>query len=152
MTVTNLLLCIAMALRHDIYSQGCPNSMRRQYLLQLGSNYMYICTCTYCCGHPLYLGSPFPNHLPPAQTSPTFCEMKAKITNIYTLPTHLLCNGFVFIADMGPTKDLGLRFHGLISDFLSSHPGYHVNPRRVNGSGVETLFGQLNHWRKSNRP
>ena len=36
-------------------------------------------------------------------------------------------------------------FRGLISDFLSSHPGYHVNPRRVNGSDVETLFGQLKH-------
>ena len=60
--------------------------------------------------------------------------------------------GLFLLQTWDPTKDLGLRFHGLISDFLSSHPGYHVNPRRVNGSGVETLFGQLNHWRKSNRP
>ena len=36
-------------------------------------------------------------------------------------------------------------FRGLISDFLSSHPGYHVNLQHVNGSGVETLFGQLKH-------
>ena len=36
-------------------------------------------------------------------------------------------------------------FRGLASDFLSSHPGHHINPRRVNGSGVETLFGQLKH-------
>ena len=36
-------------------------------------------------------------------------------------------------------------FRGLVVDFLSSHPGYHINPRRVNGSGVETLFGQLKH-------
>ncbi len=36
-------------------------------------------------------------------------------------------------------------FKGLVVDFLSSHPGHHVNPRRVNGSGVETLFGQLKH-------
>ena len=36
-------------------------------------------------------------------------------------------------------------FRGLCSDFLSSHPGHHVNPRRVNGSAVETLFGQLKH-------
>ena len=36
-------------------------------------------------------------------------------------------------------------FRGLVSDFLEAHPGYHVNPRRVNGSGVETLFGQLKH-------
>lgn len=34
-------------------------------------------------------------------------------------------------------------FQGLVVDFLSTHPGYHINPRRVNGSGVETLFGQL---------
>ena len=36
-------------------------------------------------------------------------------------------------------------FRGLVQDFLSTHPGYHVNPRRVNGSGIETLFGQLKH-------
>ena len=36
-------------------------------------------------------------------------------------------------------------FRGLVEDFLSSHPGDHINPRRVNGSGVETLFGQLKH-------
>ena len=36
-------------------------------------------------------------------------------------------------------------FKGLVEDFLSTHPGHHVNPRRVNGSGVETLFGQLKH-------
>ena len=36
-------------------------------------------------------------------------------------------------------------FRGLVVDFLTSHPGYHINPRRVNGSGVVTLFGQLKH-------
>ena len=36
-------------------------------------------------------------------------------------------------------------FRGLVVDFLSTHPGYHINPRCVNGSGVETLFGQLKH-------
>ena len=36
-------------------------------------------------------------------------------------------------------------FRGLVEDFLSSHPGHHINPRRVNESGVETLFGQLKH-------
>jgi len=36
-------------------------------------------------------------------------------------------------------------FRGLVLDFLSTHPGYHINPRRVNGSGVEALFGQLKH-------
>ena len=36
-------------------------------------------------------------------------------------------------------------FRDLVVDFLSTHPGYHINPRRVNGSGVETLFGQLKH-------
>ena len=36
-------------------------------------------------------------------------------------------------------------FRGLVEDFLTSHPGYHINPRRVNGSGVETLFGQIKH-------
>lgn len=33
-------------------------------------------------------------------------------------------------------------FKGLVNDFISSNPGYHINPRRVNGSAVETLFGQ----------
>ena len=36
-------------------------------------------------------------------------------------------------------------FHGLVVDFLAAHPGYHINPRRINGSGIETLFGQLKH-------
>ena len=36
-------------------------------------------------------------------------------------------------------------FRSLVKDFLASHPGHHINPRRVNGSGVETLFGQLKH-------
>lgn len=34
-------------------------------------------------------------------------------------------------------------FKGLVKDFLLRHPGYHINPRRVNGSAVETIFGQL---------
>ena len=34
-------------------------------------------------------------------------------------------------------------FRGLVTDFLSTHPGHHVNPKRVNGSAVETLFSQL---------
>ena len=29
--------------------------------------------------------------------------------------------------------------------FLAANPGYHVNPRRLNGSAVETLFSQLKH-------
>lgn len=36
-------------------------------------------------------------------------------------------------------------FKGLIADFITDHPGYYINPRRLNGSGVETLFGQLKH-------
>ena len=36
-------------------------------------------------------------------------------------------------------------FKGLVEDFLSTHPGYHINPKRVNGSAVETLFSQLKH-------
>ena len=41
-------------------------------------------------------------------------------------------------------------FKGLVADFLSTHPGHHVNPKRVNGSGVETLFGQLKHTTSGN--
>lgn len=37
-----------------------------------------------------------------------------------------------------------------MKDFLSTHPGHHINPRRVNGSGVETLFGQLKHTTSGN--
>ena len=39
---------------------------------------------------------------------------------------------------------------GLVVDFLSTHPGHHINPRRVNGSSVETLFGQLMHTTSGN--
>lgn len=36
-------------------------------------------------------------------------------------------------------------FKGLVEDFLFQHPGYHINPKRLNGSAVETLFSQLKH-------
>ena len=36
-------------------------------------------------------------------------------------------------------------FRGLVQDFTTTNPGYHVNPRRVNGSAVETIFSQLKH-------
>ena len=45
---------------------------------------------------------------------------------------------------MGSTQNYGIRF-SQSGCGLSSHPGHHINPRRVNGSGVETLFGQLKH-------
>ena len=32
-----------------------------------------------------------------------------------------------------------------MEDFLTTHQGYHINPKRVNGSAVETLFSQLKH-------
>ena len=32
-----------------------------------------------------------------------------------------------------------------MEDFLANHQGYHINPKRVNGSAVETLFSQLKH-------
>lgn len=41
-------------------------------------------------------------------------------------------------------------FKGLVEEFTSSNPGYHINPKRVNGSAVETLFGQLKHTTASN--
>lgn len=41
-------------------------------------------------------------------------------------------------------------FKGLAVDFLSTHPGHHINPKRVNGSAVETLFGQLKHMTGGN--
>ena len=36
-------------------------------------------------------------------------------------------------------------FRELVSDFLQRNPGHHVNPKRVNGSAVETIFGQLKY-------
>jgi len=36
-------------------------------------------------------------------------------------------------------------FTGLCNDFLTTHPGYTVNPVRLNGSAVETLFSQIKH-------
>ena len=41
-------------------------------------------------------------------------------------------------------------FKGLVQEFLSTHPGHYVNPKRVNGSGIETLFGQLKHATSGN--
>ena len=34
-------------------------------------------------------------------------------------------------------------FKGLVEDFLATHQGYHINPKRMNG--IETLFSQLKH-------
>ncbi len=52
---------------------------------------------------------------------------------------------------MGPfTYYVVYEFQGLVDDFTSSNPGYFVNPRRVNGSAVETIFGQLKHITSSN--
>ena len=42
----------------------------------------------------------------------------------------------------------GLR--GLVADFTTTNPGYYINPPRVNGSAVETIFGQLKHTTSSN--
>ena len=41
-------------------------------------------------------------------------------------------------------------FKGLVDQFTKAHPGYHINPKRLNGSSVETLFGQLKHTTSSN--
>jgi hypothetical protein len=41
-------------------------------------------------------------------------------------------------------------FKGLVSQFINEHPGYHINPKRLNGSSVETLFSQLKHTTSSN--
>lgn len=41
-------------------------------------------------------------------------------------------------------------FKGLTVDFLSTRPGHHINPKRVNGSAVETLFGQMKHMTSGN--
>ena len=41
-------------------------------------------------------------------------------------------------------------FKGLVEHFLSTHPGHHINPKRINGSGVETLFGQFKHTTSGN--
>lgn len=32
-----------------------------------------------------------------------------------------------------------------MEDFTAANPGYHVNPKRVNGSAVETVSSQLKH-------
>ena len=32
-----------------------------------------------------------------------------------------------------------------MSDFVSRNPGQHINPQRLNGSAVETLFSQLKY-------
>lgn len=41
-------------------------------------------------------------------------------------------------------------FKRLVTDFTRENPGQHVNPKRLNGSAVETLFSQLKHTTSSN--
>ena len=36
-------------------------------------------------------------------------------------------------------------FKEMVSDFLTRNPGHHINPKRLNGSAVETIFGQLKY-------
>lgn len=62
----------------------------------------------------------------------------------YIIPdSRKLFNGTLFNIDWKSWYSYG--FRGLVADFLPSHPGHHINPRRVNGSGVEPLFRQLKH-------
>ena len=41
-------------------------------------------------------------------------------------------------------------FWGLVQDFTATNPGYNINPKRVNGSAVETIFSQLKHTTSGN--
>lgn len=43
-----------------------------------------------------------------------------------------------------------IMWYGLVNDFTTSNPGYYINPRRVNGSATETIFGQLKQTTSSN--
>ena len=116
MTVTSLLLCIAMALamtlRHVIFTRV------------LSRNKWSPAT-----------GGPPPN-----------CPFPLKLVTDSPPCTSTVCLCICFLLQTWDLlRILVYGFRGLISDFLSSHPGYHVNPRRLNGSGVKTLFGQLKH-------
>ena len=54
------------------------------------------------------------------------------------------CKCHCFI-DLDLLRVMVYGFKGLVADFLSSHPGDYINPMRINGSAVETLFSQLKH-------
>ena len=34
-------------------------------------------------------------------------------------------------------------FKGFSADYLTRHPGYYINPHDINGSVIETIFGQM---------
>ena len=42
-------------------------------------------------------------------------------------------------ADMGSTDSRGSGS----ADYLTRHPGYSINPHDINGSVIETIFGQM---------
>ena len=64
------------------------------------------------------------------------------------LSAHV-CTQLYFIQTWDLLRIMVYGFRGLVGDFLASHPGHHINPRRVNGSSVET-FGQLKHTTSGN--
>ena len=52
--------------------------------------------------------------------------------------------------DLGFTLHHMVQIPGTSASFTTTSPGYHVNPKRVNGSAVETIFSQLKHTTSSN--
>ena len=38
----------------------------------------------------------------------------------------------------------------MVYDFTATNRGYHINPKRANGSAVETIFSQLKHTTSGN--
>ena len=41
-------------------------------------------------------------------------------------------------------------FKAFSTDYLTRHPGYYINPHDVNGSVIETIFGQMRHVAQQN--
>ena len=41
-------------------------------------------------------------------------------------------------------------FKAFSADYLTRHPGYYVNPHDINGSVIETVFGQMRYVAQQN--
>ena len=53
--------------------------------------------------------------------------------------------GNIHFADMGSAQNHLVWVQSSHSRLPSCHPGYHVNPMRLNGSAVETIFSKLKY-------
>ena len=52
-------------------------------------------------------------------------------------------NNYIIMQTWDLQRIMYYGFKGFSADYLTRHPGYYVNPHDINGSVIETIFGQM---------